>query len=716
MLAGRPSTVSMAVFVGCVLAVLACGDRRRGAALVLMSVAAISVSCGWRSATLEASPLRGWARDRVDIVADAVVTAEPRRFTRFGSVSAWVRVDVWRATSAHGTLSGHLPVAAVTRDAAEDLTVGRRVRLVGRLRPSDRPDAVATLEVARRSTSSISSWWWRAADRVRVGVRHAVRDGPDDARALVPALVDGDDADVGEQVQDEFRRSGLTHLLAVSGTNLTIVLALALGVARVLGVGRRWQIFVGAVAVIGFVLVARPDPSVLRAAAMGSIGLAAVVVGGRGGSRVLATAVLVLLFLDPWLAHAPGFLLSVCATAGIVIAAPPLAAKFARWMPSWCALVLAVPLAAQLACLPALVVISGQVSVVGLAANLVAAPLVAPTTVAGLAGGLIDLVSGDLARVAGAVATACASLIIDVARAASGFAGAAVPWRAPWWALAVGFPLALVGLWRTADRPAVICGLVLALTIAVVRPPQPGWPPDGWLMVACDVGQGDATAIRVGPHAAVLIDVGPDSFGVNRCLHQLHVRALPLVVITHAHADHLAGWAGAVRGRRLGSVMHGPSGGPGDLVVAGDRFRVGSAQFEVIWPPADAATPDPDDGTAMNNASVVLRATVGRMRILLSGDVETEAQDAILSGGAPLASDVLKFPHHGSGRQSEPFLRSIGPAVATISVGHDNDYGHPAAAALQMLRRIGVDWRRTDVHGDVAMVVRDGRLLVVTRH
>jgi competence protein ComEC len=706
----------MAVFVVCVLAAWGSGGRWRGAVPVFVCAAAISVSCGWRGAVLEASPLREWARLRSEIVADAVVTSEPRRFERFGSTSAWVRVDVRRATSADATVSGHVPVVVVVRDQAADLSVGRLVRLAGRLRPSERPDVVATLDVVQRSESAPSSWWWTAADRVRLGVRHAVSAGPDDARALVPALVDGDDVDVSKQVQDEFRRSGLTHLLAVSGTNLTIVLALALGVARTLGVGRRWQILVGILAVIGFVVVARPDPSVLRAAAMGSIGLVAMVVGGRGGSRVLATSVLALLFFDPWLARAPGFLLSVCATAGIVIAAHPLAAKLARWMPHWCALAVAVPLAAQLACLPALVVISGQVSVVGLAANLVAAPLVVPTTVAGLAGGLVDLISGDLARVPGVAATMCAALIIDVAHAAAGFAGAAVPWRAPWWALVVSFPLLLIGLWRAADRPAVVYGLVLALGVAVVRPPQPGWPPDGWLMVACDVGQGDATAIKVGAHAAVLIDAGPDSFSVNRCLRQLHVRALPLVVITHAHADHLAGWAGAVRGRRVGEVMHGPSGGPGDLAIAGDRFRVGTARFEVLWPPAGAATPDAGDGTAMNNASIVMRATVDGARILLSGDVETEAQDAILASGAAVASDVLKFPHHGSGRQSEQFLQSVGPVVATISVGIDNDYGHPAAAALQMLRRTGSDWRRTDVDGDIAVVVRDGRLLVVTRH
>lgn len=708
--------MALSVFVGCVVVALACGGRWRGIAAVLACAAAVAVSCGWRSAALESSPLRELADRRAEVTVDAVVSSEPRQFERFGSTSALVQLDVRRATAEEVTVSGHMPVLAVLPDEARGLAMGRRVLLTGRLRPPGKPDAVAALDVERRSQAVAGPWWWRAADRVRAGVHHAVRPGPADARALVPALVDGDDSALSKRIQEEFRRAGLTHLLAVSGTNLMIVLLLVLSLSRAAGIGRRWQLVVGAVAVVGFVLVARPDPSVLRAAAMGSIGLAAAIVGGRGGIQVLASAVLVLLFVDPWLARAPGFILSVLATAGIVIGAQPFAAKFARWMPRWCALTIAVPLVAQLACLPALVLLSGQISVVGLAANLVAAPLVAPTTVGGLAGGLLDLVSGRLAQVPGFLATMCGALIIDVAHVAANLSGAVVPWRAPAWVLMVAFPLLLLGLWRIADRPAVVCGLAIGLSLAVARLPQLGWPPDDWLMVACDVGQGDATAINVGAGSAVLVDAGQEPFAVDQCLRRLGIRALPLVVVTHAHADHLAGWAGAVRGRRVGTVVRGQSGGPGDLTVAGEQFRVGPVRFDVLWPPANLSTPVADDGTSMNNASVVLRATSGGASILLAGDIETEAQDAILASGVDVASAVLKFPHHGSGRQSAQFLDAVGATIATISVGADNDYGHPAASALQLLRGANADWRRTDIDGDIAIVLRGGRLLVVTRH
>jgi competence protein ComEC len=649
------------------------------------------------------------------VTADGVVTSDPKSFSRFGADSSLVGLRL-RRVSAHGsTMSGSFPVLAVLRDVGSDLTVGDRIVAHGRLRPSSESDVVAVVDVDRRRVDAGPPWWWSAADRVRAGVRHSVRGPSPEARALVPALVDGDDSAVSDRVSEEFRRAGLTPLLAVSGTNLTIVLVLALAAARAIGVGRRRLIAVGLVAVVGFVLLARPEPSVLRAAAMGTVGLLAVAVGGRGGVRALATAILVLLFVDPWLSRSAGFILSACATAGILVIANPIADRFGRWMPDWLAVAISVPLAAQFSCMPALVALSGQVSLVAVVANMAAAPLVAPATIAGLVGGLTDLLHGGLALVPGTVAGWCAGGIIGIARLSASLTGAAVPWRGPWWLLLVIVPVVLLALWRVAHHPAVVVGLVLGLTVGMARPPQMGWPPAGWLMVSCDIGQGDATVLNAGGTAGILVDAGPDPLAVDGCLRRLGVRSLPLAVVTHSHADHVAGWPGAVRGRHVGIVLHGPSGGPGQPVSAGARFGVASMTLDVLWPPAGAPRPEPDDGTQMNNSSVVLRVHTHGVWLLLAGDVEPEAQSAILASGGPLAADVLKFPHHGSGRQLPAFLQAVGARIATISVGAHNDYGHPAPSALHLLRRLGTDWRRTDRDGDIAVTLRDGKLAVVTR-
>ncbi|HSI27074.1 MAG TPA: ComEC/Rec2 family competence protein [Aeromicrobium sp.] len=643
------------------------------------------------------------------------ITGDPRVFRKFGHASAVVRVDAHRTTSARATVTGHDPVVAFLPDDGGDLWVGRPVTLRGRLAPADDTEVAATLDVDQRSEGGTAAWWWSAAQRIRVGVRDAVEDAPPNSRALVPALVDGDDRDVPDRLDEDFRRSGLTHLLAVSGTNLTIVLALVIAAASAAGVARRWRVGVGLVAVAGFVLVARPDPSVVRAAAMGVVGLSALQFGGRGGLRALSVAVVALLFLDPWLSRAPGFVLSVAATAGILCGVSPLVARFARWMPRWCAMVLAVPLAAQLACTPLIAILAQQVSVVAVFANVLAAPLVAPATIAGLAGGLLDLASEPLAHVAGAAAALFAEGIIAVARHGAALAGAAVPWRGPGWLLAMLVVAVGVLIHRYADRPPVIIGVVLGVSLALVSPPQRGWPPPGWVMVACDVGQGDATVVNTGGHSALLVDAGPDPLAIDLCLKRLKVRRLLAVVLTHAHADHVDGLPGATRARAVGPVISGPSGDRGRLVATADTMTAGPVTADVLWPPPGAAEPDPDDGTAMNSSSVVLMVRARGLRLLLAGDVETEAQERIVASGVPLAADVLKFAHHGSGRQSPRFLQAVHARIATVSVGADNDYGHPAAGAFRMLRAVPTDWRRTDLAGDIAIAVQDGRLLVVTR-
>jgi competence protein ComEC len=692
----------------------------RTIAVVAVCVAAVAASCAWRLGHVDHSPLRAWAVQQRLATLDVEVSRDARVFTRFGHEAGVVGVRVLRATTRGDTIAARQSATAFVDGPTRDLVVGRRLTMVGRLAPSDDKGEVATIDVVRRSTTRPAAWWWEGSARVRAGVRHAVEHTGRDASALVPALVDGDDQHVSDRVQEEFRRSGLTHLLAVSGTNLTIVLAVVLASARALGAPRRVLVVLGLVSVVGFILVARPDPSVVRAAGMGVVGLGAVGLGSRGGIRALCVAILALLFLDPWLSRSPGFALSVCATAGILLAAPPLTGRLARWMPRWCAVAIAVPMAAQLACTPALAALSGEVTLVAVFANLLAGPMVAPATIAGLTGGLLDLVSPASARLPGSIAGWCVTWILGVAHHTASLAGASQGWTAPWWLLIVLVPLAYVAVWRLARYPAAMLGLALGLGLGMWRPPQVGWPPDGWVMVACDVGQGDATVVDAGDGAAMLVDTGPEPVALDRCLDRLRIDRLPVVVFTHAHADHVDGWHGVASGRDVGTVLAGPTGGGHQVrarpVGAGQTFDLGRIAVEVLWPPSSMTG---TSESSVNDASVVLRVTIRVepvVRLLLTGDVEPPAQEALLRLHPDLAADVLKVPHHGSGRQSPQFVDAVGARVATISAGRGNDYGHPAATALRLLRDHHVEWWRTDTDGDIAIVLRDGRLSVVTQH
>ena len=265
----------------------------------------------------------------------------------------------------------------------------------------------------------------------------------------------------------------------------------------------------------------------------------------------------------------------------------------------------------------------------------------------------------------------------------------------------------------------------------LVRPPTPGWPPDGWVLAACDVGQGDALVVRAGPGSAVVVDAGPDPTAVDACLDRLDITRVPLLVLTHFHADHVDGLAGVLDDRAVGEVEVSPLADPPEGVEQVDALahaaglepaeapyararRVGDVTLQVLWPLPGSPTRGPGDGSTANDASVVLLVEVAGVRILLTGDVEPDAQETLARVWPGLHVDVLKVPHHGSRYQDLEFLAGLGARLALVSVGEDNDYGHPAPETLTALAGTGAEVLRTDLDGDLVVVVEDGELAAVT--
>ena len=712
--------------------------RRRIWGVPMLLVAAALAVTALRLAGVEAGSVRALADERAVVSATAQVVTDPKlRPGQFGDFVV-LRALLTRVTGRGTTMQVRSPVLVIADPGWREVVPGQRLQVSGRLDVADGAD-LAGLLVARGPPVVVGEPGpvGRAVNDLRAGLRESVSGLPAAERSLVPALVDGDDSAMPEDVADDFRTTGLTHLLAVSGANLTLVLAFVLVVGRWCGARARGLLVLGVLGVVGFVLLARTEPSVLRAAAMGVVALAGLSAGGRRrGVRALCVAVVVLVLLDPWLARSVGFALSVLATAGILLLAPPWRDALSRWMPRLLAEALAVPLAAQLVCTPVVAAISDQVSVVAVFANLLAAPAVAPATVLGVVATLIAPLSGELASVAGWLAGRAAWWIITVAERGAELPGAAVPWSATPGALALLTTLCLLGVlamgWVLA-RPVVSLGLAVSAAMLVVRPADAlGWPPGDWVMVACDVGQGDAVVLNAGHGDAVVVDTGPDPGAVDRCLDRLEVESVPLVVLSHLHADHAGGLSGVSDGRTVGEVEIGSSSTPAEQfrgvltwtqrnrvaarrAVYAERRRLGALSWRVLAP-ADAEPPSvAAESSDENNASLVLLARYRGLRMLLTGDIEPEAQQTLLRSGAGLRADVLKVPHHGSRYQEPAFLSAVGADVAVVSAGRDNDYGHPAETTLRLLQRADTDVYRTDLAGDVAVVWSDGDLSVQTQ-
>ncbi|TIC83998.1 ComEC/Rec2 family competence protein [Nocardioides sp. GY 10127] len=701
-------------------------------ALVALAVGGAALA---RAEQVRTSPLRAMAQDHALVEVRLLVTGDPREIAGRFADGVLVRARVLRVEepAAGGSRSGSpgtgwtlgAPVLVLADTSWADVRLGSTVTTSGRLMPPEGEDLAAVLTpVGAWQETRAPDLWWRASARVRAALHEAVAGRPEPVSILVPALVNGDDSGLSQDVQADFAATGLTHLLAVSGTNLTLVVGLLVWVARLLGVRGRWLGVVGAAGIVGFVLLARTEPSVLRAAAMGAVGLVALGPdGGRRAGRALGAAVLVLLLLDPGLATSAGFALSTLATGGIVWLAPAWRDALRAWLPAGVAEAVAVPTAAQLACTPVVAAISGQVSLVAVGANLLAEPLVAPATVLGLLGGLLCLVHPALGRPVGTVATWCVAVVVQVAHRGADLPLAAVDWGTSGAALLLLTVLTVaVARWGPVlvRRPVPGASAALVLVLVTVVPlPRPGWPPDGWLLVACDVGQGDALVLASGEGEAVVVDAGPDPTAVDDCLDDLGVERVPLLVLTHFHADHVDGVAGVLDGREVGQVevtwLLDPPGGveevaaavagvPVRTAAAGEVQQVGDVRLQTLWPlPADPAA-GPGDGSTANDASVVLLAETHGLRLLLTGDVEPPGQEALARAYPDLRVDVLKVPHHGSSHQDLELLTGLGARIAVVSVGADNDYGHPAASVVEALDAAGAAVLRTDEDGDVAVV------------
>lgn len=576
--------------------------------------------------------------------------------------------------------------------------IGQEIELRGRLRPlTERTrylrlrgaEAVMTVYAARLTGKSRGGAAG-ALDALRAVAEGALARGlrPSEA-ALLRGMVLGQDEGLSTEIREEFRQSGLTHLVAASGQNIVLLVAFVVPMFVLFGVRVELRVAITLALIALYVPLAGGGPSIQRAGVMGAVAALGILVGRRPLRwYALLLAAAVTMALNPHALEDVGWQLSFAAVASIFLLTAPMHRLLESWrIPNAMAELIALTAAASLGTAPLLILHFDQFSPLSMPANVLAAPAVAPIMWLGMLAALVGQLDGRLAIVINAITQ---------------------------------FPLAYVQAVAHVTTAAIALPLPVIGAAEVKAPTVP-------TISFLDVGQGDATLIQ--DHGrTVLVDAGPPDGPILQRLRERGVRSIDLLVTTHAQADHEGGVPAVLERYPVGTLLDGAVGSSSSLhretvriaqayavrrVVpdAGQAIGVGAIRLRVLWPPAEPA--GQHRGEDPNQRAIVTLLTLSPspgsrgnhlmgpkgLRVLLTADAES---DVTLPLDLP-DIDVLKVAHHGSADPGlSRLLERTRPEAAVIEVGRHNSYGHPAPSTLRALRSLPRVYR-TDRNGTVTI-------------
>ena len=671
-----------------------------------------------RQASLTHSQITRFFGQSATITADVVT--DPAK-TLAGSYSFIARALTVENSSIHYNL--RVPIRVIsTKESVTSMLPGQRFSVQGRIVLS-KEARVAALVLIGEDVKVITkaSRWARSLGSIRYGLRSLSGDG--DAGALIPGMVLGDTSKQSASFKASMKRSGLTHLVAVSGANFALVSAFVLWLMQFLFSKMKYRLSATAISLIAFIALVRPSPSVLRAAAMAAVLLVAQgTKRGRDSLPALGFAMAAVVIADPWQARDAGFALSVLATAGLLLFAPVLVEKLSAHMPDRLAQAFAPPVAAIVFCSPIIVALSGYLAPMSVVANLLAAPLVAPITILGFIAALTSPFAPLISSVLIWFIRIPAGAIAVIAEWASGFPVLTLRTGRIGFAIVATFTL-LLWLCKKWMKKLIAITLVVIISITWLQ----RWPGQDWQIANCDIGQGDSMVINLGNHQGLVIDVGPDPVAEDACLKALGIVEIPLMILSHFHADHVAGLPGAIAHRKVGQLWLSPNAEPAieaimvhsalpsvEVVTAlrGMSAQLGALRIKVLWPTLNATSfaEMPGEGSQINNSSIATIISSNDFSIFTGGDLEPAVQQLLIRDLTPV--DIYKVCHHGSKYQDLEFMAALHPRLSIISVGAGNTYGHPAVQTVDALARLGSEVVRTDIDGAIAVQARSHRLLV----
>jgi competence protein ComEC len=657
-------------------------------------------------------------------LAARVVLLEPPRERAFGARAATVSLDhervLLRASRAVRWPTERVGAVLAVRGGLRPLPAYERWRRARGVHAELRADEVSDTGLRRAGLAGV-------IDGARVRSEHALQTGVPAAQgALLRGMALGDDAALPDDVREEFRASGLSHLVAASGQNVMLLAALGLAMATAIGLGLRARLAVVLALIALYVPLAGAGASIQRAGVMGAAGLVAVLAGrpaDRWHAVLLAAAVT--LGLNPRATEDVGWQLSFAAVVAILLLSRRIANGLQRrGMPLAAAEAVALTLAATVGSAPLIALHFGQTSLISLPANVAAAPAVAPTMWLAMLACAAAQLSPALASPLASLAAVPAAYLTWVADVASRLPGGQA--RAPVVVVALVCAAVAISVLVRRSRRGLAAGAALAVALAAVAGTRASArlaAPNGLRVTFLDIGQGDATLLQ-DQTTSVLVDTGPPEGPILARLRGAGVRRLDVLVLTHAQADHDGGAAAVLRTLPVRLVLDGRDGVREPFGArmaaealrrhvrliagrAGQVLRVGRLVVRVLWPPAVPAALKV--GGDPNQRAIVAEVDGDGVRTLLTADAESDVLDGIDLGEV----DILKVSHHGSADDGLPgLLERLRPRLAGIEVGRHNSYGHPAASTLRALRSAGVPFVRTDLDGSVRVDPSGGALAI----
>lgn len=612
--------------------------------------------------------------------------------------------------------SAHLPVRVqISESNSTPINLGDLVTGKAKIVKTRELKVAALLIVEQTPYITINqNIFLRIASSIRTGFRKLIP--TNEAGALIPGIVLGDTSLQSDWQTFEMRNTGLSHLTAVSGTNFAMIAGFIIWLIGFIRLPITARYLIVSSVLIFYIFLVRPSPSVLRAAIMTGVYLFASVIGEKSKSlAALGLAISALIIFDPFQANDPGFALSVCATLGLITLAPILNEKLASLVRSkLLAQSLSIPISATFFTLPVIVVLSNKFSPFSVIANLLTAVVIAPITVLGFMAAILAALLPAISSFIIWLISPLSSWIVLVANKFSKFPALEFENSK----LAIAIFISITTLAFTHYYRQMLAIFIVIAAVAVLD--RISWPGNNWQIVSCDVGQGDATVIALPKHEAILIDTGPNPQKIEKCLRQLHIKNIPLLVLTHFHADHVAALDSVLRNHQVKTAwvtnqnipeysaqrtLQLLQGTQTRYVSAGEKYQIVGIEIDVVWPTSSITnfTNLPGDGSAANNSSIALVIRSEKFSLFACGDLEPEAQSEVMRRFSMPRIEIFKVCHHGSKFQDWQLFKELKPNVALISAGKGNQYGHPSLDTVNHLSDLGSKVMRTDLSGSISV-------------